>query len=81
MIYSVTVFTTEFEPDVVFEVQARNPPTNPNLACPLVNDCGFPANCVGGIACHINPTAPKACEVQVAVQEHSWSGVKELYRE
>jgi hypothetical protein len=84
VIYTVLALASEYEPDVMLTIEARNPPTNPRRNCPLMNVCageGFPAVCIDGVSCYINPSSPKACAVSTAVAERTWSAVKRLYRE
>jgi hypothetical protein len=60
-------------------IRRRNPPANPNFACPLVSLCGptYPLVCVGGGEAIINPTGP-GCTV--GVEPASWSRVKNLFK-
>jgi hypothetical protein len=82
VVYSVLVLADAPEQDVLYELQGRIPPTNPNFRCPLVVDC-FPqyqAHCVTNIKCRVNSWRPGHCALLTAVEASSWSAVKGLYR-
>jgi hypothetical protein len=83
LLYTVLVLAHSEETDVQFQVEQRNPPSNPTFACPHVTLCDAPAYtkvCVAGLSCFVNTTTPRKCGDPLAVTTATWSGVKELFR-
>lgn len=83
LLYTVLVVATGVESDVKFEILPRNPPSNPKSKCALLSVCDSPffgTVCEDGIACYVNPTVPKACEVAVAIEDATWGSIKTLFR-
>ncbi|MFQ5600134.1 MAG: hypothetical protein ACE5G2_06230 [Candidatus Krumholzibacteriia bacterium] len=79
-LYTVTVILLNPIPatDATISVVPRNPPTNPEFNCSLLNLCddpAFTAVCVPGGQAFINSIR----DCTVAVEETTWSGVKSLY--
>lgn len=62
--------------NVTLHVERRNPPTNGDFQCPLITDSGFNLVCVGGGTGYVN----SANDCTVAVDEKTWTGVRNLYR-
>lgn len=81
VVYSVLVLADQPAEDVIYELQGRIPPSNPNFPCPLVLDCNtqFLAHCVTNIKCRVNSNRPSACAQVTAVEPSSWTVVKGLY--
>ncbi|MFQ5599438.1 MAG: hypothetical protein ACE5G2_02660 [Candidatus Krumholzibacteriia bacterium] len=79
-LYTVTVILLNplAATDATIGVVPRNPPTNPQIDCSLLNLCddpAFTAVCVGGGEAFIN----SGRDCNVAVEEATWSGVKSMY--
>lgn len=81
VVYSVLILADHPAEDVLYELQGRIPPSNPNFPCPLVLDCNpqFLAHCVTNIKCRVNSPRPSACARTTAVEPSSWTVVKGLY--
>jgi hypothetical protein len=62
--------------NVTLTVERRNPPTNNDYLCPLITDSGFNLVCVVGGNGYVN----SANDCTVAVDETTWTGVRNLYR-
>jgi hypothetical protein len=85
LLYQMALLPATSQTQVVLEVRANAPPTNPNFSCPLVVLCDdpyFTQVCVrsdgpdgGGGNCNFCCGCPP-----VAVQPGSWTRVKVLYR-
>lgn len=81
VLYTVVVFAHEDVADVMFEIQQRKPALS--MPCPLLLACDEPVftkYCVESVPCFVNARAPSPCDVPLAVEASSWSGVKALYR-
>ena len=84
VLYTVLVLASEVEIDVTFRIVSRLDPSNPNYQCPLLSTCDaiqFGQVCMDGIACYVNPTVPKACDVTLAVEDKTWGSVKKMFQE
>lgn len=82
LLYTVLVLAGSEETDVQFQIEARNPPSNPSFACPHVDLCDAPAYtkvCVEGLPCFVNVSTSRKCGI-LAVSPVSWSALKRLYR-
>lgn len=71
----------------VFKVLRRYPPTNPLWPWPLFARCDAPVYTLVGVngGCYIagwdGTTDPvNLCQVETAVEENTWSGMKQLFR-
>ena len=83
VLYSVQVVATSEVNDILFHVQARDPPMNPAFTCPLLVLCDYPMFtmvCVEGLSCFVNSSTPRVCQRPVAVMASTWSQVKKLFR-
>ena len=85
VLYTIDVVANAVVDDLQFQIEPRNPPSNPNFGCPQLVLCDrpiFTKVCVDGFACFINSTkaVPGRCELPVAVLERTWSSVKQLFR-
>ena len=85
VLYEIDVVADEMVNDVQFQIEPRNPPANPNFACPLLVLCDRPIYtkvCVSGFECFVNPTKalPDRCAAPVAVEDMTWTRVKSLFR-
>ena len=83
LLYTVLVLAHSEETDVQFQIEQRNPPSNPSFACPHVTLCDAPAYtqvCIAGLSCFVNTTTPRKCGDPLAVTTATWSGVMELFR-
>ena len=85
LLYTISIFATTAVTDHVVEITARTPPFNSQFNCPLVTLCDMPMYtivCMEGSRAYINPRAGAICEVPVVgVESHTWSSVKDLYRD
>jgi hypothetical protein len=83
LLYTVLVLAHSEETNVQFQIEARNPPSNPSFACPHIDLCDAPAYtkvCVEGLRCFVNSATPRKCDSPLAVEPVSWSALKHLYR-
>lgn len=81
LLYTVVIIAHEDVTDVRFNVEMRNPPLN--FECPLVVACDepeFTKYCVETSACFVNATSRTPCATPLAIEEVTWSAMKELYR-
>jgi hypothetical protein len=81
ILFTVNVMPTSSVSDLYLRVEPRNPPLNPNFACPLVTNCEFPGFaivCTTGGQGIVNPTGALCT---VTTTPASWSSVKALYDE
>lgn len=85
LLYEIALLPATSQTQVVLEVRANTPPTNPNFTCPLVVRCDdpyFTQVCVrsdgpsggGGGNCNF------CCGCPIALQSITWTRVKKLYR-
>lgn len=82
-LYTVLVLAASEEDDVEFALVQRERPSNPNFPCPLVTACDAPMftmHCVASYPCRVNATIPGPCDEILAVEDASWSAVRQLYR-
>ena len=83
LLYTVLVLAHSEETDVQFQIEERNPPSNPSFACPHVALCDAPTFtkvCVEALPCFVNSTTPRKCGSPLAVEPVSWTALKRLYR-
>lgn len=69
--------------DIVFMVEKKDPPTNTNFNCPLLNNCQPPTfvqHCIDRGRAYANHSSPDPSDcVEVAVEAKTWGEVKSLY--
>jgi hypothetical protein len=76
LLYTVTVTNVGMNGDALLHIEKRDPPSNPNFPCPLINDCDAPAYtayCAIGSQMLVHP-------VTIAVEAGTFGQIKELYR-
>jgi len=83
LLFTVLVQADGPAANLTFTIEKREPPTNSLFPCPLLLACDNPVFtkiCVEGQPCFVNFTTPRKCPTPLAVQNTSWSMIKELYR-
>jgi hypothetical protein len=82
LMYTVLVIATDEAEDVTFELTNREPPSNPAFHCAFVMDCSvsYEKYCVQTSPCFVNATAPAPCAATTAVENTTWSKLREMYR-
>ena len=73
--YTLTVLGSSVPEGTVLRVSYRLPPVG-HFNCPLITDAGFDLICQAGG--HMRVNGGPACTV--AVQEHTWTEIRSLYR-
>lgn len=82
-LFTVQVLATDTRSEFQFTIEPRNPPASPTFPRPLLTLCDAPKFSkvdATGIPCWVNASAAKDCAT-VAVEEHTWGGVKKLFRD
>ncbi len=82
-LYTVMVLAGADEADVTFDIERREPPSNPGFLCPVLVNCDTPiytATCVEGTWCTVNASRVRPCAYPSDVAPASWSAVKQFYR-
>jgi len=79
-LYTINSLALSTPTSRILGVVARNPPSNINFNCPLVTlcDANFTSLCVRGGEAFMNRAGSPPCTV--GVEQKSWSGVKELFK-
>ncbi len=83
LLFTVLVQADAPVANLTFTIEKREPPTNSLFPCPLLLACDNPVFtkiCIEGQPCFVNFTTPRKCPTPLAVQNTSWSMIKELYR-
>ena len=83
LLFTVLVRADAPAANLTFTIENRDPPTNPAFRCPLLLACDdpiFTKICVEGQPCFVNFTTARKCPTPLAVENATWSLIKELYR-
>jgi hypothetical protein len=82
VLYEVEVLAAQFAKDVTFKLEPHMDPAG-EFGCPLLVLCDLPfftKVCVESIPCYFNASSARSCEGAVAIEDQTWSHIKQLYR-
>jgi hypothetical protein len=77
-LFAIDITPTDVRTDVLLNVAATIPPSDPGFPCPFVTRCDAPGAkvCVSGFGSYINPRE-RGCPL--AVENLAWGRIKRLY--